>query len=261
MTSAPLAVLLPNPDLPWPIVWAGVVLIAEREGNSLVAYQCEAGVWTCGRGETEGVTPATRWTQDYADKRFCDSLREVTQAVLIACTRTPTPHQLAAMVSLAYNIGPAAFRGSTVLKAHNRGDADAAARAFKLWNKVRDPQTGKLRPSRGLTSRRAAEEALYLQPEPGAPQQPSVQAVAPESSLASSPIGQAAAVTGAAGVVQLVAQAGDQVSAVGGTVTAVRSVLVDGLGLPPEYLLPVVLIAAAGVGLWWRWRQRRDGWA
>jgi hypothetical protein len=48
------------------------------------------------------------------------------------------------------------------LRKHNEGDYDAAARAFGLWNKAKNPATGQLQVLRGLTARRAAESALYL---------------------------------------------------------------------------------------------------
>jgi hypothetical protein len=71
------------------------------------------------------------------------------------------------------------------LRPQNRGDHAAAARAFGLWNKAR--VNGKLTELRGLTSRRAAEAALYLRPSDGKPA-PMPQAVAPESRIAASPI-------------------------------------------------------------------------
>ena len=63
--------------------------------------------------------------------------------------------QFDAMVCLTYNIGPAAFARSTVLRKHNAGDFPAAAKAFLMWNKA----GGKV--LRGLTRRREAEAALY----------------------------------------------------------------------------------------------------
>jgi lysozyme len=60
------------------------------------------------------------------------------------------------MVSLAYNIGMAAFGRSSVLHRHNAGAHDKAADAFLLWNKA----GGKVLP--GLVRRRNAERALYL---------------------------------------------------------------------------------------------------
>ena len=47
-----MASKLPNPSLAWPIVMAGVALIAQAETCRLKAYRCPAGVWTCGWGET-----------------------------------------------------------------------------------------------------------------------------------------------------------------------------------------------------------------
>ena len=59
---------LPDPALPWPLPLPAVALIAEREGCRLRAYRCPAGVWTCGWGETSGVTPETVWDQAEADR-------------------------------------------------------------------------------------------------------------------------------------------------------------------------------------------------
>jgi lysozyme len=249
----------PNAGLEWPIAWAGVALIAEREGCRLVAYRCPAGIWTCGWGETEGVTSRTRWTQDYADQRFRDSLAERAAAVLAMCQRDPTDHQLAALVSLAYNIGNEALRRSSVLRAHNRGDHQAAARAFALWNKAR--VGGQLQPLAGLTARRAAEAALYLSPDPSAPPEPMPQAVAPESTIAASPIAASGAVTASAGAVALVSEAQQQIQPIGDLLRGLRAISVDVLGLPPSTGLAAVLLLAGGAVVWWRWQQRRQGWA
>lgn len=250
---------LPSRSLDWPIAWAGVVLIAEREGCRLAAYRCPAGVWTCGWGETEGVTPRTRWTQDYADQRFRDALGERAAAVLAMCQREPTDHQLAALVSLAYNIGNEALRRSSVMRAHNRGDGQAAARAFGLWNKAR--VDGQLRVLPGLTARRAAEAALYLQPDADAPLEAMPQAVAPESAIAGSPIATSGAVTAGAGALALVSEAQAQIQPVGDLLRGLRAICVDVLGVPPSAGLAAVLLAAGGAVVWWRWQQRRQGWA
>jgi lysozyme len=60
------------------------------------------------------------------------------------------------MVALAYNIGLAGFRRSSVLHHHNAGNKAAAGNAFRLWNKA----GGKV--LAGLTRRREAERLLYL---------------------------------------------------------------------------------------------------
>jgi lysozyme len=250
---------LPTPDLPWPLIRAGVELIATREGCRLAAYQCVAGIWTCGWGETDGVTPRTRWTQAYADERFCDALTERTDQVLALCTAPPSDSQLAAMVSLHYNVGHAAFAKSSVLRAHNRGDTQAAARAFGLWNKAR--VNGQLQVVAGLTARRAAESALYLTPDPDAAPDPMPQAVAPESTLAASPINRTGALVAGSGVLAMANEVQQSLGPVGATLATTKTILTDSLGIAPGLVLPIVLVAAGAAVMWWRHRQRRDGWA
>lgn len=250
---------LPDPNLPWPICMAAVALIAEAERCRLKAYRCPAGVWTCGWGETADVTPTTAWAQDWADRRFCESLTLRTEQVKAMCTEHPSTDQLGALVSLSYNIGCKGLAGSTVLKAHNRGDFEAAARAFSLWNKAR--VNGTLRVLNGLTARRAAEAALYLRPDADEPKQAMPQAVAPESSLAASPIAQSGAATAGAGVLALLSQTGDQVQAVSGTATTVKSFAADTLGIPAPFVLPGALVLLGAVVVWQRLKQRACGWA
>lgn len=265
--------LLPNPNLPWPIDYElGVVPIAGSESCKLRSYLCPAARWTNGWGETDGVGPNMVWTQDYADQRFCDSLTELTREVLEACTRTPTMPQLCALVSLAYNIGmgwkgakkPAGakngFRQSTVLRAHNRGDSLAASRAFGLWNKYTNPVTKKLEESNGLTARRARESALYLQPDEQAQQLP--QEVAAESGVGKSPIaGAGTAVAGTGAVLGTLQSAGESATTASAAVKSGREFLVETLGVPADWFLPLLLVAAGVAIVWYRNKQRTQGWA
>ena len=244
------------------IPWTAVELIARSEDCRLVAYQCIAGVWTNGWGETAGVTPDMRWTEDQADARFLQQVRKYAAKVEALCTVTPTPNQLGAMVSLAYNIGLDAFAKSTVLRQHNAGNPDAAARAFGLWNKAR--VAGVLQEVRGLTLRRGRESALYLTPEDDTPQPRLPQAVAPESSLAKSPIAQGGAVTAGAGLLTGVTSVAGQLDEASGTLASVKAVadqVVQFIGLPPGVLLALVLIGAGFAVYHWRAKQRREGWA
>jgi lysozyme len=165
---------------------------------------------------------------------------------------------MAAMVSLAFNIGPSAFLKSTVLKAHNRGDFLAASRAFGLWNKA--TVNGVLTELAGLTARRAEEAAMYIDGnQPTSEKMP--QAVAAESGISKSPIAQAGGVTAGLGVLGTVSQASDQVSTVDITVKTVKSFATDTLGIPANYFLPLVLIAAGAAVVYYRHRQRSQGWA
>lgn len=249
---------LPSSSLPWPIPMSAVAEIAESEGLSLVAYRCPAGVWTIGWGETDGVRPGDTCTQEDADRWLCEDLTERVRAVRELCKVDPSPNELGAMVSLAYNIGVSGFAQSTVLRAHNAGDRQAASRAFGLWNKAKDPNTGMLRELPGLTARRARESALYLQPEPGQAPMPMPQAVEAESKPTASQINKSGVAALATGAISLVAEATDGLA---GPMSRVRSLVVDTLGLPTHLLLPVVLVVVGIAVLYYRQAQRKGGWA
>jgi len=255
----------PDPALPWPIPYEAVRAMAEEEqgpggGVALRAYRCPAGVWTCGWGETEGVHSGTQWGKSFADARLCDSLTERAAAAQGMCTVTPSPNQLAALVRLSYNIGVGALARSSVLKAHNRADFAAAARAFALWNKARNPRTGQLEVMRGLVARRAAEAALYLRPEAIDAPSRMPQAVAPEPTLAASPtMGGGATLVTAGGTMAVLADAGTQVGQAKGTLDTFKAFALETLGIPPGWWLPGMLLAIGALVMYRRYRQRQQG--
>ena len=238
----------------------GRALIKQFEGFRADAYQDVVGVWTVGFGFTRGVQPGQHMTLAQAEARLITELLGYEQAVLSGCTIQPNQNQFDAMCSLAWNIGIAGFLRSTVLKAHNRGDVQSASRAFGLWNRA----GGKEWP--GLTRRRAAEAALYLEPAPGVVQRivegaiPAAQAgevpppaqnmpqqVDGEGSMAASPTNRAATVAGTT-------------AATVGAVSQIKAGLDDLQGwLVP--MLCVAVAAMAGYIIWQRVQQRRKGWA
>lgn len=248
---------LPSSSLPWPIPMTAIAEIAESEGLSLAAYRCPAGVWTIGWGETDGVRPGDTCTQEDADRWLCEDLTERTRAVRELCKVDPSPNELGAMVSLAYNIGINGFAKSTVLRAHNAGDRQAASRAFGLWNKAKDPNMGILKELPGLTARRAREAALYLQPEPGQAPMPMPQAVEEESKPIASPINKSGVAALATGAISLVAEATEGLSAPMGKL---RSLVVDTLGISTSFVLPIVLVVVGVAVMYYRNNQRKGGW-
>ena len=252
---------LPDPALPWPIPLAAVSEIAESEGLELVAYLCPAGVWTIGWGETDNVRPGDTCTKEQADHWLLEDLQERTRAVLALCKVQPSPNELGALVSLAYNIGLGGLGKSTVLRQHNAGNRQAASRAFGLWNKAKDPGTGQLRELAGLTARRAREAALYLKPEPGQRTEAMPQAIEAESKPATGPISAGAVVAGGAGVVEVLSKAGQDVGAVSPVFEKGRALLVDTLGVPTDWILPIVMIVVAVLIYRARRKQRSEGWA
>lgn len=256
---------VPNPSLPWPIPTAAVNEIAFSEcgedGPDLVAYLCPAGVPTIGWGETDGVSLGDRCTREQADQWLLDDLQSRTQQV-VALLKIPTsPNELGALLVFAYNVGVGGLAKSTVLKQHNAGNKLAAARAFDLWNKVRNPKTGKLEVSNGLTARRKREAAMYLKPEDGQRAAQMPQVVESESSLTKSPV----AVTGvgsmAMGSLGVLAEAAKGLGGVKEPLTEAKGFLVDVVGLPTD-IMPYFILIAFGLAVWyWRAKQRTDGWA
>lgn len=255
--------------------WQGAKLVARSEGCELVAYLCPAGVWTIGWGETaaRSVKRGMRWTEDQADTRFNQQYNLYAEKVaeLLVDGEQTAPNQLGAMVSLAYNIGLGAFGRSSVLKLHNAGEHASAARAFGLWNKA--TVNGKLVELPGLTTRRMAEGALYLRPEPGQRHDRMPQAVAPESHLKASPIAQGnatnAAVAGAGGALVALKEVAPMLEQGTGAATALRGAvealqgahdaLAGVLGFSPLLFVFAGAAYLAGRSIYWRWRQRQEG--
>lgn len=219
------------------------------EGFSEVAYIPVPGdVPTIGYGFTHGVKMGDTITREEADHRFVIELVKYEMAVERACTNPPNQNQFDAMVLLCFNIGITGFCKSTVLRCHNAGDHQAAARAFGLWNK----SGGKV--YAGLTRRRAEEAALYLTPVPGDGATLSMpQRIDPESSMTASPINRAGVVAGGTATVAAVSE----------TVRTVADVKYSVASLG-DWLAPILLLCVVGLCgymVWQRVQQRKGGWA
>lgn len=142
----------------------GIALIKKWEGLELEAYQDIAGVWTIGYGHTASAKPGLVWTEQIAEAALTRDLESREDAVARLVTAPLTQNRFDALVSLIYNIGIGAFQTSTVRKRINRGDSDAAiAEAWGWFNKA--TIGGVLREVTGLKRRRAAEIALFLEPQ------------------------------------------------------------------------------------------------
>ena len=141
---------------------AGKDLIKSFEGCELVAYQCSAGRWTIGYGNTffedgKPVKPGDRITQAKADQLFELIVGNFADKVAKEIKTILTDNQFAAIVSLSYNIGIGNLQKSTLLKKVNFNPNDPTIRAeFARWNKA----GGKV--LAGLTRRREAEAKLYF---------------------------------------------------------------------------------------------------
>jgi lysozyme len=135
---------------------AGIDLIKRFEGLRLTSYQDSVGVWTIGYGSTLGVHAGLSITQAQADSRLLSDLQNAVDCVNRKVGPALSDNQFAAMVSFVFNLGCAAFSGSTLLRLLNAGEDAAAANEFLRW----DHAGGQV--LEGLLRRRQAERDLFL---------------------------------------------------------------------------------------------------
>jgi lysozyme len=143
-------------------------LLQRLEGLRLDVYQDQAGKWSVGYGHL--IKPGEPYfpygsvrtiTAAEADALLDSDTGEAQTCVGTNVTAPLTDDQRAALVSFAFNVGCDAFKTSTLLQFVNAGDYISAAAEFDKWNHVRDPQSGLLVVSDGLTNRRAAERTVF----------------------------------------------------------------------------------------------------
>ena len=142
---------------------ASLDLIKRWEGCKLKAYKCSAGVWTVGYGLTTSagfieVGPDTVITQAEADWYLEKTVEKFLAEIKPAITAPINENELGAFTSLAYNIGPTAFRKSSALRHFNDGNKDRVPTSIRMWRKA----GGKV--VKGLVNRREAEVDLFLTP-------------------------------------------------------------------------------------------------
>jgi lysozyme len=130
-----------------------VPLVQHWEGLRTTPYRDVTGLSTVCYGDTKDVRARTpdecsvllvaRMAHDYAP-------------AVIKCVPglADRPHQLAASISLSYNIGSNAFCRSTAAKRFNAGQWAAGCDAFLLFRYAGG------RPSQGLLNRRKSEREL-----------------------------------------------------------------------------------------------------
>lgn len=131
-------------------------LIRAFEGCRLKAYQDIVGVWTICFGSTKGVGPGQVKSQTQCDMLLAAEAGGFMLRVLQLCPElAPYPNRLAAVTSMAYNVGLGAFKASTLRRKCRAKQWGAAALEFKKWNKAGG------RPVRGLTIRRGLEQKTF----------------------------------------------------------------------------------------------------
>lgn len=151
----------------------GIKLIKKLEGfgkdNDGNPYKDQAGVWTIGYGSTyylDGTQVKQKdpiISEPDADLLLRHTIGNYQLAIDPLFIVNLNPNQYDAIMCFVYNLGPGAFRGSTLLKRINADPKDERIKyEFSRWNKVKNPKTGKFFPSDGLTARRKREADLYF---------------------------------------------------------------------------------------------------
>ncbi len=136
---------------------SALVGIAVHEGYRGEAYiPVKGDVPTIGFGTTAGVKPGDRIEPVQALVRKLADVQRF-EGALKECVRVPLhQYEYDAFMSLAYNIGPGAFCGSTLVRRLNAGDYAGACAEILRWDRFRGE------PLRGLTVRRQAENRQCL---------------------------------------------------------------------------------------------------
>lgn len=133
---------------------AAVALISHYEGTVPRVYRDPVGILTACTGH---VSPELKMGQTFTAEQCRQLLlKDIDKhAVALNCIHSPLNEgQKVAFLSLAFNIGNAAFCNSTLVKMANSGNMAAACAQLSRWVYAK----GQMLP--GLVKRRKAERAL-----------------------------------------------------------------------------------------------------
>ena len=137
----------------------GLNQLKKFEGLRLTAYKDQGGHWTIGYGHKivsgDGLSPSSIIGPEKATQLLARDLSTAEEAVRSSISVPLTQSQFDALVSLAYNIGAGAFRGSTLRRLLNAEDYRGAANEFRRWKFA----GGKV--SSGLMARREKEARMF----------------------------------------------------------------------------------------------------
>lgn len=238
-----------------------------EEGERLKPYLCDAGIPTIGVGATtylDGRKVSLSdppITVEQMDRMLSVDIDRYMNATMKAVDGEATTNQLVGLTLCEYNIGIPGLAGSSMVKAHKAKNYAAAARAFTLWNKYRKTKGGPLIDHPALTARRLREAAIYLTPDEGSITMPIPQAIEPETGISKSPIVKGGVAATGTGVIGVLAAAGESIATLKEPLGKAKDFLAEVVGIPPSWLPYLVLIAVGIAVIYWRKKQRTEGWA
>lgn len=133
---------------------AAATMIMASEGLVRRVYLDPVGIPTYCFGETRNPQPGRTYSTLECQELLADRVLEI-DAALTRCIHVARPeHERTAHVSLAYNIGPQAFCGSTLVRKLNAGDHAGACAEISRWVYAKGIKLP------GLVKRRAEERAV-----------------------------------------------------------------------------------------------------
>lgn len=131
-----------------------IALVPKWEGTELKTYKDLGGVLTYCTGATENAMWGKTYTVEQCKEQLDRDLARHAEGMM-ACIKVPlTDGQKIAFTSATYNLGIAAFCGSSMARRANAGDVAGSCAALSMWNKVGGKEV------LGLTRRRADERAI-----------------------------------------------------------------------------------------------------
>ena len=145
----------------------GLRLIKAFEGYRPVDRELITGARVVGYGHRVHDERPRAMTRDEADSTLKLDLAAYEEMINEEVHAPLSQSQFDALCSLAFNIGPKAFRESDTLRALNNGRVLDAANGFDIWRKAR--VNGEIYVVDALMRRRTAEKSLFLRTEASVP--------------------------------------------------------------------------------------------
>ncbi len=145
---------------------AAATIVAFFEGERFPAYKDPVGIWTICYGHTgPEVKPGLVYSKAQCKLLLEKDLQIANETINACYPANLTPNERAALVSMAYNMGPGRMGGKdgmctlksgatpTIRRLFNAGQHKAGCMQIRYWANP---------PLKGIIKRRAAEEALCL---------------------------------------------------------------------------------------------------